>query len=156
MGEAPCRYRVIRFERGSRKYNAIVHEIKLRPRKSRPLPRCDIYRIRIYQDGSGAVTACHYYMQVRAGHPTHRMFGWDWVFDPGFWSTAWKVAKCGAVLIATAVPMLRAYREIEALGGVREAAKLIVGAGSWADLRSAAPNLAAQITGIDAIAHACF
>ena len=87
------------------------------------------------------------------------------VADP-FWSTAWQVAKCSAAVVVAvaslAIPVskvlkLRAF--VRAVGGVRNAAGLLVGATSRAEkvrmIGGAIGAGAIEILGIDAIITNC-
>ncbi|MEU2793975.1 hypothetical protein [Streptomyces sp. NPDC007100] len=74
----------------------------------------------------------------------------------GFWGTAWKYTKCVAAVGAAFIPATKAYKAIKGLGGVKEAAKLLVGAGNKKDFMKAAGNAALDILGIGAIQSNCF
>ncbi|RSO03350.1 hypothetical protein DMH18_37700 [Streptomyces sp. WAC 06783] len=74
----------------------------------------------------------------------------------GFWGTAWKYTKCVAAVGAAFIPATKAYKAIKGLGGVKEAAKLLVGAGNVKDFKKAAGNAALDILGISAIQTNCF
>jgi hypothetical protein len=87
------------------------------------------------------------------------------VADP-FWSTAWHVARCvSAIAVAVATLMipvskvLKLKAFVRAVGGVRTAAKLLVGATSRAEkarvISGAIAVGAAEILGIDAIYTNC-
>lgn len=152
---ATCRFRVVTFDSGSRRAAAIRHEIALRPERSDPLPRCDHYTVRIFENGAGAVTGCT--LDARTV-PSAR---WNWdVFDfftdSGFWSNTWQVTKCTASIITAVVPIAKAGKYVKDLGGIREAAELLVKAGSWSELRAVAPGLATEILGISLIENNCF
>lgn len=156
--EIPCRYRIVKFAYGSRKYNMIKRELILRPARSNPLPNCwavgsHTYAMQIFEDGSSRIReyGCTVIRPVYA-----RGWGWSWLTSPTFWSTTWKVTTCVAAITIALVPMLKAARLIRELGGITETAKLIVGAGTWADLRASVPALAEQILGIGAVTDACF
>lgn len=153
----PCRSRTLSFSAGSRRMAAIQRELRLRPAKAHPMPRCDNYTLRIFENGSSAVTRCT--LNTRQG-PARSMLWWDWLTDSGFWtgfvSTAWKVTKCVASVTVAVVPLAKAGKYIKDLGGIRKSAELIVKAGSWSDLKKVAPGLAAEILGIAAIENNCF
>lgn len=156
--EIPCRYRTVKFAYGSRKYYMIKRELTLRPARSNPLPNCwaigsHTYAMQIFEDGSSRIReyGCTVVRPVYA-----RGWGWSWLTSPTFWSTTWKVTTCVAAITIALVPMLKAARLIRELGGITETAKLIVGAGTWADLRASVPALAEQILGVGAVTDACF
>ena len=129
----------------------IKRELTLRPRRRTPLPLCHAYRMRIFEDGSSKLTICADSVRPIAGR-----FGWGWITSPGFWSTTWKVTICVAAITMAKVPILKAARLIRELGGIRETAELIVGAGTWDDLKQSVPKLAEEIVGIGAVTDACF
>lgn len=56
--EVRCSYRTVKFTSGSRRHLAVNREIALRPARSNPLPRCQNYTVRIFQDGSSRVVSC--------------------------------------------------------------------------------------------------
>ncbi|WP_460791981.1 hypothetical protein [Nocardioides maradonensis] len=154
--EIPCRYKAVNFAYGSRKFNMIKRELTLRPARSRSLPECyggTSYVMRVFEDGSSAVreNGCIIARPVAA-----RGWGWTWIASPTFWSNTWKVTKCVSAVIVAVVPMAKAARFVRELGGIRKSAELIVKAGTWADLKAAAPGLAGEILGISAVADACF
>ncbi|NYI46515.1 hypothetical protein BJ993_003595 [Nocardioides aromaticivorans] len=149
--EVPCRYRTVKFRSGSRIYYAIKREINLRPARSNPLPRCQNYVARIFEDGSSRVVSCTANTRVVVSR-----WGWGWFGDPGFWSTTWKVTKCVASVTLAIVPLAKAGSIVKSLGGIRKTAELLVKAGNWSDVRKAAPALAGEILGISAIATNCF
>lgn len=149
--EARCRYRTVKFTSGSRKFKAITREINLRPRKSHPLPRCQNYTARIFEDGSSRVVSC-----TANARAVAVSWGWGWFGDPGFWSATWKVTKCVASVTLAIVPMAKAFKFVKELGGIRTTAELLVKAGNWSDVRKAAPGLAAEILGISTVADNCF
>ncbi|MGW7555960.1 hypothetical protein [Streptomyces rimosus] len=74
----------------------------------------------------------------------------------GFWGSAWKYTKCVAAVGAASIPATKAYKAIKGLGGVAEAAKLMIKAGSAAEFKKAAGNAALNILGISAIQNNCF
>ncbi|MGF1431682.1 hypothetical protein [Kitasatospora sp. LaBMicrA B282] len=77
------------------------------------------------------------------------------VADP-WWNTAWKYTKCVAAVAAAFIPASKAYKAIKGLGGVADAARLLVKAGSAAEFKQAAGNAALNILGISAIQSNCF
>ncbi|MBT0566293.1 hypothetical protein [Williamsia sp. CHRR-6] len=74
----------------------------------------------------------------------------------GVFDTGWKYVKCVAAVGAAFIPFSRAYAAIKGLGGVVEAAKLLIKAGSVAEFRKIGGNLALDILGIAAIQNNCF
>lgn len=74
----------------------------------------------------------------------------------GFWDTSWKVTKCVAFVTAAVLPGTAAFRAIRSLGGITQAAKLLVQAGSWAEFRNIAGGAASEIIGIAGIEDNCF
>ncbi|UOR11284.1 hypothetical protein [Halobacillus amylolyticus] len=78
------------------------------------------------------------------------------VLPIGFWGKAWKVTKCAAFITAAVVPIFKAYKAVRALGGVRETARLLVGAGNSSDFLQIAGGTAAEIIGIHGIQQNCF
>ncbi|WP_157879850.1 hypothetical protein [Streptomyces natalensis] len=74
----------------------------------------------------------------------------------GFWGDAWKYTKCVAAVGAAFIPATKGYKAIKGLGGVAQAAKLLVKAGSMAEFKQAAGNAALDILGISAIESNCF
>ncbi|UOQ94929.1 hypothetical protein MUO14_08385 [Halobacillus shinanisalinarum] len=78
------------------------------------------------------------------------------VLPTGFWGNAWKVTKCAAFITAAVVPIFKAYKAVRALGGVRETARLLVGAGNSTDFLQIAGGTAAEIIGISGIQKNCF
>lgn len=159
-GEVACQYRVLKFSHGSRRYDAVTREIRLRPRGSDPLPYCDFYRIRVYSNGSGALTSCETYLHARAGETTPRLFGWHWIFDPGFWtgtvSIAWKITKCVTFVVMALAPITKVYRVIKEAGTIRKVATILVKAGSFKALKEEAPKLAFALSGINGVITNCF
>jgi hypothetical protein len=77
------------------------------------------------------------------------------VADP-WWNTVWKYTKCVAAVGAAFIPATKAYKAIKGLGGVVDAAKLLVKAGSVADFKRAAGGAALNILGVSAIQSNCF
>ncbi|MDF3292378.1 hypothetical protein [Streptomyces silvisoli] len=73
-----------------------------------------------------------------------------------FWGTTWKYTKCVAAVGAAFIPTSKAYKAIKELGGVAEAAKLLVMAGDVNAFKRAAGNAALDILGIGAIQSNCF
>ena len=77
--------------------------------------------------------------------------------DPtGLFPNPWKIAKCAAAIGGTVFIGAKIYRAIKALGGVRKAAQLLIGAGNVDDAIAAGGYAAAQLTGIVAVKEACF
>jgi hypothetical protein len=74
----------------------------------------------------------------------------------GFFDTGWKYIKCAAAVAAAFIPFGRAYAAIKGLGGVVEAAELLIKAGSAVEFRKIGGNLALDILGIAAIQNICF
>ncbi|WP_297006169.1 hypothetical protein [uncultured Corynebacterium sp.] len=74
----------------------------------------------------------------------------------GFWGSAWKVTKCVAHLTLVILPGTAAFRAVKALGGITATARLLVGAGSWAEFRAVAGGAASEIIGISGIQENCF
>lgn len=70
--------------------------------------------------------------------------------------TAWKVTKCIAFITVAVLPGTAAFRAIRGLGGIAQAARLLVQAGSAAEFRAVAGNVAAEIIGIAGIQNNCF
>lgn len=85
------------------------------------------------------------------------------VADP----SAWQVTKCAGSLawalgstVFAGAKLLKIKKYIKALGGVKEAAALLVGATTWAEKMeaggSALVNLAAEISGVKDVQENCF
>ncbi|MFH8343713.1 hypothetical protein [Streptomyces sp. NPDC018045] len=74
----------------------------------------------------------------------------------GFWDTTWKYTKCVAAVGAAFIPTSKAYKAIKELGGVAEAAKLLVVSRDWNAFKAAAGNAALDILGVSAIQANCF
>lgn len=81
--------------------------------------------------------------------------------------SAWQVAKCAAAItvaigsgVFAAAKLVKIKRYIKALGGVKEAAKLLLGATTWAEKAkaggSALVGLASEILGVKEIQDNCF
>ncbi|WP_269859690.1 hypothetical protein [Streptomyces sp. RPT161] len=73
-----------------------------------------------------------------------------------FWGDAWKYTKCVAAVGAIFIPAGKAYEAIKGLGGVVEAAKLMIKAGSIAEFKKLGGNAALEILGISTIQSNCF
>lgn len=146
-----CRGRNVKFKSGSKKMRFINRELAMRRAKSSALPRCDNYKVRIFEDGSSAVTEC-----TLNARPVVTKGFFDFFTDPGFWSATWKVTKCVAVITIAVVPLAKAAKYVKDLGGIRKSAELIVKAGSFSDLKKVAPGFVQEILGVAAIQSECF
>jgi hypothetical protein len=83
--------------------------------------------------------------------------------------SAWQVTKCVSAVVlvigstvVTASKLVKIKRYIKALGGVKEAVVLLMGAGSFADIKAAGgetwgilKSLAGELLGIDGIMNNC-
>jgi RHS repeat-associated protein len=74
----------------------------------------------------------------------------------GLFPNPWDIAKCAAAIGGTVFIGAKIYRAVKALGGVKDAAKLLIGAGNVDDAIAAGGAAAAQLTGIVAVKEACF
>jgi hypothetical protein len=74
----------------------------------------------------------------------------------GFWGDAWTVVKCSASIVMAVVPIYKAYRGVQALGGIKETAELLVKAGNVDDAIAAGGWAAAEVLGVAGIEDACF
>lgn len=84
---------------------------------------------------------------------TPLMFIGSW---PRFFIAIWPRVKCAAAVASLFFVGSKAYRIIRDLGGVIDAAKVLVGAGDLADFTSTAGHAAAAVPGISTIRSACF
>lgn len=73
----------------------------------------------------------------------------------GFWGSAWQVTKCAGYLSAAILPASKAYKAVKALGGMRETARLLVGAGSTTEFLQIAGGVGAEIIGVDGVVNNC-
>ncbi|MGA5133173.1 hypothetical protein QZH56_12375 [Streptomyces olivoreticuli] len=74
----------------------------------------------------------------------------------GWWDTTWKYTKCVAAVGAAFIPTSKAYKAIKELGGVTEAAKLLIVSRDMNAFKRAAGNAALDILGVSAIQSNCF
>jgi hypothetical protein len=92
--------------------------------------------------------------------PWWNPFTWDWdkigsYIAKGAKKTA-KVALCASAIGVAVYPGAKAYKAIKKLGGVKEAAKLFVGAGKISDVKKVLPSAAEEVLGIAAVREYCF
>lgn len=73
----------------------------------------------------------------------------------GFWGTTWQITKCAGYLAVAIVPASSAFKAVRALGGMRETAKLLIGAGNATDFIKIAGGVGAEIVGIDGVMNNC-
>ncbi|MFL4615351.1 hypothetical protein ACQGR7_23730 [Bacillus sp. Gnz1/3] len=73
----------------------------------------------------------------------------------GFWGSAWQVTKCAGYLSVAILPASKAYKAVKALGGMRETARLLVGAGSATEFLQITAGVGAEIVGIDGVVNNC-
>lgn len=73
----------------------------------------------------------------------------------GFWGSAWQVTKCAGYLSVAILPASKAYKAVKALGGMRETARLLVGAGSAKEFLQITAGVGAEIVGIDGVVNNC-
>ena len=73
----------------------------------------------------------------------------------GFWGTTWQVTKCAGYLAVAIVPASKAYKAVKALGGMRETAKLLIGAGNATDFLKISGGVGAEIVGVDGVMNNC-
>lgn len=73
----------------------------------------------------------------------------------GFWGTTWQITKCAGYLAVAIIPASSAFKAVRALGGMRETAKLLIGAGNATDFIKIAGGVGAEIVGIDGVMNNC-
>lgn len=69
--------------------------------------------------------------------------------------TAWQITKCAGYIAVAIVPASKAYKAVKALGGIRQTASLLVGAGNVRDFLKIAGGVGAEIVGVDGIVTNC-
>ena len=69
---------------------------------------------------------------------------------------AWKWTKCVGAVAVVFVPTAKAYKAIKALGGVKETARLLWGAGSASEFLSITGGVGAEILGVSGVQTYCF
>lgn len=69
--------------------------------------------------------------------------------------TAWQITKCAGYIALAIVPASKAYKAVKALGGIRQTATLLVGAGNRSDFIKIGGELAAEIVGVDGVLANC-
>lgn len=69
--------------------------------------------------------------------------------------TAWQITKCAGYIAVAIVPASKAYKAVKALGGIRQTANLLVGAGNVRDFLKIAGGVGAEIVGVDGVVTNC-
>lgn len=66
-----------------------------------------------------------------------------------------KLPSVQGIIAVAIIPASKAYKAVKALGGMRETARLLVGAGNAKDFIKITGGLGAQIVGIDGVMTNC-
>lgn len=69
--------------------------------------------------------------------------------------TAWQITKCAGYIAVAIVPASKAYKAVKGLGGIRETASALVGAGNVRDFLKIAGAAGAEIVGVDGVVTNC-
>lgn len=69
--------------------------------------------------------------------------------------TAWKITKCGAALALAIYPDTKAYKFAKGLGGIKQTAKLLVGATTKAEKKKFLLGLGMEVMGIADVEQYC-
>lgn len=108
------------------------------------------------RDAKGAAVPTHFEVQgtTLVQVVSHRggNFTYGITADPSFW----KIAKCAASVGALFFVGAKAYKVIKSLGGVWQAARLLVGAGDWYDFAATVGHASAAALGTAAVKQNCF